>query len=177
MHSYAAEELRSVCESGVVEGFDTDLCDALIKALGERSNATALHFKPTKNGKRKRKDPNDPKGAKNAYIFFTMDESVRKEISDAHPGISRTEMTKLIGQKWGNLTDAQKQPYQEMSVKDKERYDREMSERSSSTSSNDAVVAAASGAAAEEPPAKKARKSKAEKADRPAKKAKKTASK
>jgi len=158
LHTYVREELEAVCESGSIKGFDKEACDALVAALSERSVATGLQFKSTK---RKRKNPNDPKGPKNAYIFFTMDEKVRSEISEANPGISRTEMTKLIGQKWGSLSDSEKQHYQQLSDKDKERYEREMSERSSASSASDeAVVAAASGSepAAEEPPAKKRKK-------------------
>jgi hypothetical protein len=175
LSTYQREELEALCESGSVPSFTKDVCEAVVTALSERSAATAQHFKPAT--RRKRKNPNDPKGPKNAYIFFTMDDAVRKEISDANPGISRTEMTKLIGQKWGSLSDAEKQRYQDLSDNDKARYEREMSERSSA--SDDSVVAAASGTAAavettteeetSEPPAKKQRKKRAPKAEKASK--------
>lgn len=181
MSSYQRDELETLCEAGTVEGFTKEICDAVVTALSERSIATAQHFKPAT--RRKRKNPNDPKGPKNAYIFFTMDDKVRNEISEANPGISRPEMTKLIGQKWSSLSDDVKQHYQDLSDKDKVRYEREMSERSSTSSaSDDSTVAAASGTAVvesedtSEPPAKKQRKKRAPKTEKTEKseKAKKT---
>jgi len=78
-----------------------------------------------KKGKsRKKKDPNAPKRALSAYMFFVKDN--RKDIARRHPDEKITEIAKRLGSAWGKLTNAEKRKYQDKSDKDKDRYDREM---------------------------------------------------
>lgn len=74
--------------------------------------------------KRKRKEKKDgPKRGKSAYIFFSQEE--RLKVMKEQPSLSITEASKVIGARWKELTDADKQPYQEMAAKDKARYEAE----------------------------------------------------
>jgi len=76
--------------------------------------------------KKKKKDPNAPKGAQTGYFLFLSE--VRAEIKEETPDISVTELTKKAGEKWRGLTDAEKEPYQELAKKDRERWEREIAE-------------------------------------------------
>jgi len=68
-------------------------------------------------GKKKRKtakskkDPNEPKKAKSAYMFFGDDE--RKKIKESDPNMQFGDVNKLIGERWKELSDEDKKPYQE----------------------------------------------------------------
>jgi HMG (high mobility group) box len=52
------------------------------------------------SGKKKKakKDPNAPKGAKSAYMFFVQEN--REKIKEESPDISFGEMGKALGEKW-----------------------------------------------------------------------------
>ena len=69
---------------------------------------------------RRRKDPNKPRGALTPYMCYSKE--VRPSIMQQHPNASVTEVAKLIGAQWRQLTDDQKRPYTEMARKDRERY-------------------------------------------------------
>ncbi len=86
--------------------------------------------KKTKGAKAK-KDPNKPKRAKSAYIFFcsAMRATVKEEMGDA----KATEVTRKLGKLWKQLTDEDKQPYQECAEADKKRYADEMEAYSGSS--------------------------------------------
>lgn len=75
--------------------------------------------------KAKGKDPSKPKRPQTAYFFFLAD--FRKEMT----GKSLPEDQKipaLAGQKWKNMSDGEKQRYQDMVEKDKVRYNKELAE-------------------------------------------------
>ena len=74
-----------------------------------------------KQGKRQKKDPNAPKNAKSAYIFFTM-----KKRASIASGSSPTEIMQKLGKMWSAMSEAEKKPYEDSAKKDKERYEREM---------------------------------------------------
>ncbi|KII66140.1 High mobility group protein TDP-1 [Thelohanellus kitauei] len=100
----------------------------------ERELASGLVAQPRKSkgakGKKKEaKDPNKPKRATSAYLYFSAD--FRKSPDAA--GIKHTEIMKAAATKWKKLTDAEKKPYLEMEQKDKDRFARESKEYSSKT--------------------------------------------
>eukprot|EP01025_Chloroclados_australasicus_P005622 TRINITY_DN11737_c0_g1_i2.p1 TRINITY_DN11737_c0_g1~~TRINITY_DN11737_c0_g1_i2.p1 ORF type:complete len:463 (-),score=68.58 TRINITY_DN11737_c0_g1_i2:306-1694(-) len=73
---------------------------------------------------RKKKDPDAPKRHLSGFMIFSMDkrEQVRKE----NPDKKITEITKILGEMWKNVTTEEKASYEERSAKDKERYVKEM---------------------------------------------------
>lgn len=93
----------------------------------ERFNEAMKSYEPPeseddgKQEKRRKKDPNAPKNAKSAYIFFGVEKrsTLPKETSP------KDVMSKL-GQMWSAMSAAEKKPYEDMSKKDKERYEKEM---------------------------------------------------
>merc|ERR1711976_1052691 len=80
--------------------------------------------KKSKKGKRSKKDPDAPKKGLSAYMFFCADQ--RDAVKKKHPSYTLGEIAKKLGAKWGDLTDAEKKPYNKQAAKDKERYAKEM---------------------------------------------------
>ncbi|KAF5329550.1 hypothetical protein D9619_009028 [Psilocybe cf. subviscida] len=76
--------------------------------------------KPARKGK---KDPNAPKRALSAYMFFSQD--WRERIKAENPDAGFGEVGKLLGAKWKELDDAEKKPYADQAARDKERADDE----------------------------------------------------
>lgn len=74
--------------------------------------------------KRRKKDPSKPRGRLSAYMYFGQ--TLRPALRQQHPEASVTELAKLIGQKWRELSDDDKKPYEDLAEQDKERYRREM---------------------------------------------------
>lgn len=68
-------------------------------------------------------DPNAPKRALSAYMFFANDN--RDAIRADNPGIAFGQVGKALGEKWKTLTDAEKVPYEEKATADKKRYEDE----------------------------------------------------
>ena len=75
-------------------------------------------------GKAVAKKPRDgPKRPKSAFMYFSSERRVA--LREQKPGMTITDCSKIIGEEWKALTDEQKQPYNEMAMKDKERYNEE----------------------------------------------------
>jgi len=77
--------------------------------------------KPAK--KRPKKDPNAPKRAVNAYMFFTKDK--RDQVRAKYPDLTMVEVSKKLGAMWKLLEDPEKEIYQKMAQDDKLRWERE----------------------------------------------------
>jgi len=77
--------------------------------------------KPAK--KKAKSDPNAPKKPLNAYMYFQKEnrDKVKKEKTE----LKGSEVSKELGQRWKKLSAADKKPYEEMSQKDKARYEKE----------------------------------------------------
>ena len=80
--------------------------------------------KPSKGkGKRKRlflADGTEVKNPSSAYIFYCKEfRSVTKE---AHPELTSTQLTAMLGTQWKALAEEEKGPYNTLAEKDKERY-------------------------------------------------------
>ncbi len=73
---------------------------------------------------RLKKDPEAPKGAKNAFILFCSDN--RDEVKEENPSLTYTEITKKLGEMWKSIDEELKSEYQEKAKDDKERYNREL---------------------------------------------------
>ena len=82
-------------------------------------------------GKRAKKDPNAPKRACSAFMFFAND--IRPALRQQNPDKKITEIASLIGARWRSLSAKHRQPYEKLQEQDKLRYDREMAKYSKST--------------------------------------------
>ncbi len=77
-----------------------------------------------KNNKRKRKRlEGEPKRAKTAYIFFTIES--RDRVKNENPEMKTTEILKELGKQWKTLNDSKKSKYEEMAKNDSARYKQE----------------------------------------------------
>ncbi|TFK19364.1 hypothetical protein FA15DRAFT_674486 [Coprinopsis marcescibilis] len=77
----------------------------------------------TASRSKKDKDPNKPKRALSAYMFFSQD--WRERIKAENPDAGFGEVGKLLGAKWKELDEEEKKPYVELANKDKERAENE----------------------------------------------------
>jgi HMG (high mobility group) box len=76
--------------------------------------------------RRRKKDPNAPKGAISAYFFFCR--KYRPIEKSKNPEITFTELGKNLGAMWKQLTPEEREPFVQQAAADKERYDREKEE-------------------------------------------------
>ncbi|KAL6939669.1 Non-histone chromosomal protein 6 [Hanseniaspora osmophila] len=76
-----------------------------------------------KAGTRKKKDPNAPKRALSAYMFFANEN--RDIVRAENPGISFGQVGKMLGEKWKQLSEDEKAPYDAKAGADKKRYESE----------------------------------------------------
>ena len=93
----------------------------------------------SKKGKAK-KDPNAPKGAKTAFLFFSAEN--REKLKKESPDMSFGEVGKALGEMWKTIDSDGKAKYEEMAKKDKERHKKEMAEYKSKQSSEKEAAAA-----------------------------------
>lgn len=70
------------------------------------------------------KDPNKPKGAKNAYSFFGSEVTPQMRLES--PNMTFAEASKELGKRWKEADDATRKKYEDMAIADKERYETEM---------------------------------------------------
>ncbi|KAJ7682888.1 high mobility group box domain-containing protein [Mycena rosella] len=82
----------------------------------QRKAAEKVEKAPRGKGK---KDPNAPKRALSAYMFFSQD--WRERIKTENPEAGFGEVGKLLGAKWKELDDEEKKPYVDQAAKDKTR--------------------------------------------------------
>lgn len=80
-----------------------------------------------KGKKRSKKDPNAPKRALSAYMFFAKDK--REEIIKKNPTLKSdiSRVGKMIGEAWAKLSTAEKAPFDKKAAADKARYEKEIS--------------------------------------------------
>jgi len=80
--------------------------------------------KTAKKKKKSKKDPLAPKRAQSAYMFFCS--SKRPELKEEQPKLTVPETGKILGKMWHDVSTPEKAPFDEMAMKDKERYKSEM---------------------------------------------------
>ncbi|KAJ5601585.1 Non-histone chromosomal protein 6 [Penicillium lagena] len=72
---------------------------------------------------RRKKDPNAPKRALSAYMFFANDN--RDKVREENPGISFGQVGKSLGDRWKALTESERKPYDAKAATDRKRYEEE----------------------------------------------------
>ena len=93
--------------------------------LSAQQSISRNHLKPSKKPpSKKRKDPDAPKRAVGAYVWFTMEE--RPKIQREFKGIKFAEIGKMLGARWRGLTPAEKKKYNLMASKDRDRLQTEL---------------------------------------------------
>ncbi|CDH53379.1 nucleosome binding protein [Lichtheimia corymbifera JMRC:FSU:9682] len=95
----------------------------VIMAKETRSGDAKVSKRASVDGGKKRKDPNAPKRGRSAYMFFSQEQ--RSTVKEENPEATFGDIGKLLGQKWKELTDEEKKPYQDKAVADKQRYEEE----------------------------------------------------
>ncbi|KAI4351361.1 hypothetical protein L6164_005734 [Bauhinia variegata] len=78
-----------------------------------------------KKKQKKKKDPNAPKRALSGFMFFSQME--RENVKKTNPGISFTEVGKVLGEKWKKMSAEEKEPHEAKARADKKRYKDEIS--------------------------------------------------
>ncbi|KAK7311000.1 hypothetical protein RJT34_08836 [Clitoria ternatea] len=96
----------------------------------QHSNAIVPFNRKARRSGRKRKnkrrlDPNYPKPNRSGYNFFFAEKHYT--LKKLYPNRER-EFTKMIGESWNNLSPEERKVYQNIGLRDKERYKRELSE-------------------------------------------------
>ncbi|OIV96298.1 hypothetical protein TanjilG_09725 [Lupinus angustifolius] len=85
--------------------------------------------KPGSSGRRRKNkrrwDPNYPKPNRSGYNFYFAEKHYK--LKELYPNRER-EFTKMIGQSWNCLSSEERMVYQNIGLKDKERYKREVKE-------------------------------------------------
>lgn len=76
--------------------------------------------RPRKRTKRGLKDPDAPKRASGAYVFFTNE--MRGQILSEFPGIKFVDMGRVLGERWRSLTPAMKKRFEDLATVDKQRF-------------------------------------------------------
>lgn len=141
------EAVDPEAKSGGDEEYDSDAADRSTDSEDRGSGDSAKASSPEKQQKRKKvkerkrsggeaKEPTRkkkktkvegmPKRPMSSYFFFIGEK--REDVKRDNPGISITETTKLLGEKWKALTADEKSPYEQKAAADKERYSRELAE-------------------------------------------------
>ena len=103
--------IRSVCSELNVQ--DEERVNELITKLLDTSFTSV----------KAKKDPNRVKRAKSAYLFFC--EERRKEVQLANPGKKMCDISKLLGNLWKEVTEEEKQKYNDLHEEDVQRYEDE----------------------------------------------------
>ena len=111
------ESHKNIITSLCIEFDKIDQIDNMVKKfLGEKIKIKTL------------KDPNRPKRGKTSYLFFCNEKrkALMDEMRKNNDKINVSVIQKKLGGMWGKLSDNDKVPYVELSIKDKERYLEEM---------------------------------------------------
>lgn len=82
------------------------------------------HHSIKTRAKRKAKDPNAPKRALSAYVFFSNE--LRPVLTKQFPRIKFIETGRLLGERWRSLSFSEKKRYEDMASRDKIRFQTEM---------------------------------------------------
>jgi len=78
-----------------------------------------------KRGKRL-KDPNAPKKPQSAYFLFAGDR--RPKLKETHPDKKITDLSKLLGNEWKEMSESDKKKWDEKAKQFKSKYDKDMEE-------------------------------------------------
>ena len=95
-----------------------------VAAMDKQAGSTRAGAKKAKKAAKAKKG--GPKRATTAYFFFTAD--MREKTKEENPDAKVTEMAKIMGAQWKELTGEGKQKYVDLAEKDKARYAAEKAE-------------------------------------------------
>jgi HMG (high mobility group) box len=70
--------------------------------------------------KRVKKDPSAPKRPMSAFLYFSQGK--RAEIKSLKPEIKNTEVSRVLGEMWRNLSDVERAPHVERELREREVY-------------------------------------------------------
>ncbi|KAL0906689.1 hypothetical protein M5K25_025202 [Dendrobium thyrsiflorum] len=87
------------------------------------NNSSTRVIRRRRRRKLSTRDPTHPKPNRSGYNFFFAEQHAKLKL--LHPGKDR-EISRRIGELWNNLTETERAVYQEIGLKDKERYQSEM---------------------------------------------------
>jgi HMG (high mobility group) box len=76
--------------------------------------------------KKRTKEEGAPTRGKSAYLFFCADK--RPKVKDEYPDMKATEIMSELGRMWKELSDEEKEPYNEQAAEAKEKYLQEKTE-------------------------------------------------
>ena len=125
--SFVANAAKAIVAS------EEDLTEEVIKSLILEAADKMYSAKSVVKGK-KTKDPEAPKQAKSAYIFFCAEK--RQEVKDQNPEMDSKDITRELGKMWGALSEKEKEPFNKLHAEDKARYEKEKEEYKSSSESS-----------------------------------------
>eukprot|EP00211_Chloroparvula_japonica_P015848 CAMPEP_0119130966 /NCGR_PEP_ID=MMETSP1310-20130426/9104_1 /TAXON_ID=464262 /ORGANISM="Genus nov. species nov., Strain RCC2339" /LENGTH=209 /DNA_ID=CAMNT_0007121513 /DNA_START=212 /DNA_END=841 /DNA_ORIENTATION=- len=80
--------------------------------------------KKKKKLKRQKKDPNAPKRAMSAFMFYSREN--RQAIQEANTGVTFGEIGRILGEQWKKLNEEDRLKFQKMAAEDSKRYHKEM---------------------------------------------------
>ncbi|KAI8340472.1 high mobility group box domain-containing protein [Chlamydoabsidia padenii] len=92
------------------------------RLLNEQSGSK-VNSRKVSSGK-KEKPADAPKKNVSSYLHFSL--KTRQRLQEENPQLNQRELAQLTGIEWRGLTSEQKQVYNDMANKDKERYKKEM---------------------------------------------------
>lgn len=110
-------------------------CVVITEAIGTCTNNCSLDLytykywrmstprEPKKRTTRRKKDPNAPKRALSAYMFFANEN--RDIVRSENPDVTFGQVGRILGERWKALTPDEKTPYEAKAEADKKRYESE----------------------------------------------------
>ncbi|KAK9112579.1 hypothetical protein Scep_020098 [Stephania cephalantha] len=100
---------------------------SVVLAVRDQENIDLSKSNTSKKKRRRRRqtDPFRPKPNRSGYNFFFAEK--HSKLKALYPNREK-EFTKMIGESWSKLTPEERMVYQDIGVKDKERYRRELKE-------------------------------------------------
>lgn len=107
----------------------------MMKLKRSREDTPTSKESSKKTKKRKKKDPNAPKRAMTAFMYFSN--ASRAKIKEDNPEMSFGDIGKMVGQKYKALSTEDRAIYDDKAAKDKERYKEQMANYSEPEQSDD----------------------------------------
>ncbi|XP_045293828.1 high mobility group protein B3-like [Leopardus geoffroyi] len=110
--------------SKTMSGKEKSKFDEMTKADKVRYDQEMKDYGPAKGGKKN--NPNAPKRPPSGFFLFCSEFHPR--IKSTNPGISIGDVAKKLGKLWSNLSDSEKQPYNNKAAKLKEKYEKDVAD-------------------------------------------------
>jgi hypothetical protein len=96
------------------------------KGRYEEEASTFNEEHPEVAKRRKRAKKNAPKKGRSAYLYFTMER--RPQLKEENPDMVFGDLTRLVAEEWGDLSDAGKRKFVKLADEDMKRYKDEMAD-------------------------------------------------